>query len=61
LVLCLFPFEVDFYQQNAQRAVFVGHPLAESLYPRQDYQSTKTVLLMPGIIWIGIVLNQLWY
>ena len=48
LVLCLFPFEVDFYQQHAQRAVFVGHPLAESLYPRQDYQSTKTVLLMPG-------------
>jgi lipid A disaccharide synthetase len=48
LVLCLFPFEVDFYQQHAQRAVFVGHPLAESLHPRQDYQSTKTVLLMPG-------------
>jgi lipid-A-disaccharide synthase len=44
LVLCLFPFEVDFYQQHAQRAVFVGHPLAESLHPRQDYQPTKTVL-----------------
>jgi hypothetical protein len=37
--------KVDFYQQHAQRAVFVGHPLAESLHPRQDYQSTKTVLI----------------
>ncbi|CAB9544574.1 Lipid-A-disaccharide synthase (EC [Bathymodiolus brooksi thiotrophic gill symbiont] len=48
LVLCLFPFEVDFYQKYGQRAVFVGHPLAEMLHPRSHYQSTKTVLLMPG-------------
>lgn len=48
LVLCLFPFEVDFYQKHQQRAVFVGHPLAEILHPRIDYQSTKTILLMPG-------------
>ncbi len=31
LVLCLFPFEVDFYQKNAVNAVFVGHPLATQL------------------------------
>lgn len=48
LVLCLFPFEVDFYQKHQQRAVFVGHPLAEVLHPRVNYQSTKTILLMPG-------------
>lgn len=48
LVLCLFPFEVDFYQKHNQRAVFVGHPLAEVLHPRSNYQSTKTILLMPG-------------
>lgn len=48
LVLCLFPFEVDFYQKHKQRAVFVGHPLAETLRPRENYQSTKTILLMPG-------------
>lgn len=48
LVLCLFPFEVDFYQKHQQRAIFVGHPLAEVLRPRVDYQSTKIILLMPG-------------
>ncbi|MFB2539587.1 lipid-A-disaccharide synthase [Acinetobacter sp. c3-l95] len=31
LVLCLFPFEVDFYQQYQVPAVFVGHPLAKSM------------------------------
>ncbi len=48
LVLCLFPFEVDFYQKHQQRAVFVGHPLAETLQPRVNYQPTNTILLMPG-------------
>jgi len=48
LVLCLFPFEVDFYQKHQQRAVFVGHPLAEVLQPRINYQRTKKILLMPG-------------
>ena len=48
LILCLFPFEVDFYRKHNQKAIFVGHPLAETLEPRQDYNSTKNVLLMPG-------------
>lgn len=48
LVLCLFPFEVDFYQQHNQRAVFVGHPLTQRLRPRYNYQSTNNILLMPG-------------
>ena len=48
LVLCLFPFEVDFYKKNNQRAVFVGHPLAESIQPRKDHKKGKKVLLMPG-------------
>ncbi|BAS68349.1 lipid-A-disaccharide synthase [Bathymodiolus septemdierum thioautotrophic gill symbiont] len=48
LVLCLFPFEVDFYQKHQQRALFVGHPLAETLHPRVNYQSSKKILLMPG-------------
>ncbi len=48
LVLCLFPFEVDFYQKYNQRAVFVGHPLAQCLQPRDSYQKTNNILLMPG-------------
>ena len=39
LVLCLFPFEPDFYREHGVRAAFVGHPLAdqiplESIAPR---------------------------
>jgi lipid-A-disaccharide synthase len=48
LILCLFPFEVDFYKRHNQRAVFVGHPLAEKLSPRKNHTSTKQILLMPG-------------
>ena len=48
LMLCLFPFEVDFYEKHGQKALFVGHPLAEKLQPRQNYKPSKKVLLMPG-------------
>lgn len=48
LILCLFPFEVDFYTRHHQKAVFVGHPLAESLSPRKNYKKSKEILLMPG-------------
>jgi len=48
LVLCVFPFEVDFYQKNQQKALFVGHPLAQSLTPRQNHIAGKNIVLMPG-------------
>ena len=48
LMLCLLPFEVDFYEKNGQKALFVGHPLTEKLLPRQNYKPSKKVLLMPG-------------
>ena len=31
LVLCVLPFEVDFYEHHAVNAVFVGHPLADQI------------------------------
>ena len=48
LTLCLFPFEVDFFTQHSQKAIFVGHPLAETLKPREEHKPNKSVLLMPG-------------
>ncbi len=48
LVLCVFPFEVDYYQKNGQNAVFVGHPLAQELGPRVGHTESKVILLMPG-------------
>ncbi len=48
LVLCVFPFEVDFYQKNQQKALFVGHPLAQSLSPRKNHVAGKNIVLMPG-------------
>jgi lipid-A-disaccharide synthase len=44
----LFPFEVDFYREHSQKAVFVGHPLAEILKPRKNFKPNKMVLLLPG-------------
>ena len=48
LMLCLFPFEMDFYKKHGQKALFVGHPLAEILKPRKQHIPGKKVLLMPG-------------
>lgn len=52
LVLCLFPFEVDFYRQHQILAVFVGHPLAQTLpqkpLAKLAQKKTQQVLLMPG-------------
>ncbi|NNF15328.1 MAG: lipid-A-disaccharide synthase [Gammaproteobacteria bacterium] len=36
LVLCLLPFETDFYRQHNVRAAFVGHPLADNIAPETD-------------------------
>lgn len=44
LVLCLFPFEVDFYQQYEVPAIFVGHPLAKSLPLETDTLVAKQEL-----------------
>ena len=48
LILCVFPFEVDFYHKHQQKALFVGHPLAQSLTPRVNHTPGKKILLMPG-------------
>jgi lipid-A-disaccharide synthase len=50
MVLCLLPFEVDFYTKHDVKAVFVGHPLARTLPLNHQVSDGKQAL--------GINLNQ---
>jgi len=44
LVLCVLPFEPDFYAAHAVRAVFVGHPLADRVPLETDAAAARTAL-----------------
>ena len=44
LVLCLLPFESDFYARHAVRAEFVGHPLADQIPLEVDSGGARTAL-----------------
>jgi lipid-A-disaccharide synthase len=44
LVLCLLPFETDFYSQHGVRAVFVGHPLADQIPLESDRGEARRAL-----------------
>ncbi len=50
LVLCIFPFEVDLYNQSGLRALFVGHPMIERLQARKiDTERDRNLIgLFPG-------------
>jgi lipid-A-disaccharide synthase len=44
LVLCLLPFETDFYSQHGVQAVFVGHPLADQIPLEVDRAAARSEL-----------------
>lgn len=44
LVLCLFPFEVDFYKKYDVPAICVGHTLADAIELQPDVAKAKTEL-----------------
>src|SRR6266487_1167491 len=50
LVLCIFPFESDLYNESGLRAVFVGHPMIERLeVQRHDVKREPNLIgLFPG-------------
>ncbi len=50
LVLCIFPFEADLYNQAGLRASFVGHPMIERLKDRKiDAERDRNLIgLFPG-------------
>ncbi|MGA9852378.1 MAG: lipid-A-disaccharide synthase [Gammaproteobacteria bacterium] len=47
LVLCLLPFEPPLYEKHGFRAVFVGHPLADSVPQTLDRNALRKVLHLP--------------
>jgi lipid-A-disaccharide synthase len=48
LVLCVLPFETDFYTAHDVRAVFVGHPLADRIPLESDAASARAALGLPA-------------
>jgi lipid-A-disaccharide synthase len=44
LVLCLLPFETEFYSRHGVAAAFVGHPLADQIPLQVDRQSARAAL-----------------
>lgn len=52
LMLCIFPFEKDWYAEHAPklRVEFVGHPFAERLgeSTKSETRNPKLILLLPG-------------
>ena len=50
LMVCLFPFEVSFYERSGLEAQFVGHPLSEALekFRSDSKRDNELIALLPG-------------
>ncbi len=56
LMLTLFPFEADYYQQHAISVRFVGHPLADQIPLQTDQQTARQQLnLPPAEKWVTLL------
>jgi lipid-A-disaccharide synthase len=53
-VLCILPFEVEFYRRHGVAAEFVGHPLVDELAPvmrEPPRREGRALALLPGSRW----------
>jgi lipid-A-disaccharide synthase len=50
LMLCIFPFEADLYNQSGLRTIFVGHPMIDDLPARKidAPRDPNLIALLPG-------------
>jgi lipid-A-disaccharide synthase len=50
LMLCIFPFEAELYNQSGLRTIFVGHPMIENLAKRRtgETRDQNLIGLFPG-------------
>src|SRR5688572_13509874 len=50
LMLCIFPFEAELYNQSGLRTIFVGHPMVENLAKRRtgEPRDPDLIGLFPG-------------
>jgi lipid-A-disaccharide synthase len=50
LMLCIFPFEAELYQQSGLRTIFVGHPMIENLEAKRirTARDPNLIGLFPG-------------
>jgi lipid-A-disaccharide synthase len=56
LVLCLFPFEPDFYREHGVRAAFVGHPVADQVPLQIDRAAARAQLSIDPVAKVLAVL-----
>lgn len=49
LMLCLLPFEAEFYEKNNVRVRFIGHPLADTLAIDTDTQAARAELQLSNV------------